>query len=76
MPTYQEGNIECPFYLGQENCSIKCEGHIKEMLNNKLIFKNAEQKKKYIDTYCVVDGGRRCVHYRLMSSLYDRGVLK
>lgn len=76
MPTYQEGNIECPFYLGQENCSIKCEAHIKETERTKLIFKSAEAKKRYIDNICTFDGGRKCRHNRMLNYLYDTGVLK
>lgn len=76
MPTYQEGNIECPFYVSQDSNCIFCESHIKEVRSNKLLFKNPNYKKRYIDQYCVVDGGRGCIHYKIMSYLYDTGVFK
>jgi hypothetical protein len=76
MPTYQEGNIECPFYMMQDKNSIFCESSIKEVRRNNLTFRNANLKKEYIDKYCVVNGGRGCIHYKIMSYLYDTGVLK
>jgi hypothetical protein len=76
VATFQEGNIECPFYLNQEQFCIICEGYIKEARSNKLTFKNMENKKKYIEKYCTVDGGRQCRHHKIMATLYDRGVLR
>lgn len=76
MSTYQEGHIECPFYLNQDNYCICCEGYIKEVKKNKLSFNRPELKKKYIDKYCKVDGGRGCLHHKVMSYLYDAGVIK
>jgi hypothetical protein len=76
MPTYQEGNIECPFYVSQDNGCIYCESYIREVRSNKLLFKTPNLKKKYIDTYCTVNGGKGCMHYKIMSYLYATGVME
>lgn len=76
MPTYQEGNIECPFYICQDNNCIYCESYVKEVRRNNLTFRSSDVKKKYINTYCVVNGGKGCVHYKILNYLYETGVLK
>jgi hypothetical protein len=76
MSTYQEGHIECPFYSSQDNYCIFCESYIKAVKHNKLSFNRPELKKKYIDKYCKVNGGKGCMHNKIMSYLYDSGVLE
>lgn len=76
MSVYQEGHIECPFCVGQDTTCIHCESYVKEVNNIKLLFRSSNLKKKYIDKYCKVNGGKGCKHYRIMSHLYDSGVLK
>lgn len=76
MSTYQEGHIECPFYLHQDAYCVFCESYIKEVRSLKMSFKNSDLKKKYIDKYCKVDGGKGCMHNKIMTYLYDSGVLE
>ncbi len=68
-----EDRIECPFYLGEGNCSVICEGILK---GTKCIhrFPSKEIKDTYENSVCCSAGGSRCNHFKSVSSLYERGL--
>ena len=73
MAKFIERLIECPFYLGEGDRFINCEGengkkHIKAFDNN-------TQKSEYEKGVCSVDGGRACNHHKKINWLYECGKL-
>lgn len=73
MPKTIEGQIECPFYLAEGKSFISCEG----ILNGtKSIhrFESDKDKVGYENNVCCINGGKACPHYKIINSLYERGV--
>lgn len=68
-----EGRIECPFYICEGNSFIACEGVLKGT-NCVHRFPDNDIKKTYEESVCCSYGGRRCNHYKSISSLYERGL--
>lgn len=73
MAKFIERLIECPFYLGEGDRFINCEGengkkHIKAFDNN-------TQKSEYEKGVCSVDGGRAYNHHKKINWLYECGKL-
>lgn len=66
--------IECPFFIEQELNYITCESPIK-CTKNKFVFSSKRDKDNHIKKVCCVNGGKKCLHYRTMMILYERGVL-
>ena len=73
MAKFIERLIECPFYLGEGNKFINCEG--KDGKKHTQVFCDNKQKSEYEKSVCSIDGGRTCEHYRVISRLYERGEL-
>ncbi len=67
--------IECPFFESQDKNYICCESFVKDT-ECKIIFKNADKKKRFLTNVCSVNQGKGCPHYRTMQILYERGMLK
>lgn len=66
--------VECPFYITNKVNQIYCEGPIKNA-NNRFVFKTAKAKQDYIKKVCSCNHGKKCLHYRAMMILYERGML-
>ena len=66
--------IECPFYITNKVNQIYCEGPIKGA-NNRFVFKTAKAKQDHIKKVCSCNQGKKCLHYRAMMILYERGML-
>lgn len=66
--------IECPFFIRQELNYITCESCIKRT-ENRFVFNSRRDKENHIEKVCCVNGGKKCLHYRTMMILYERGVL-
>ena len=66
---------ECPFYKRVSNHQIYCESEIAQA-TTVFAFKNYRERQKYFIKYCCSDGGKKCLHYRYVASLYERGVLE
>jgi hypothetical protein len=69
-----EAKVECPFYITNKTNAIYCESCIPDT-ETKIIFKNIKAKSDYIKNVCSVNQGKKCLHYRTMQILYERGVL-
>lgn len=68
-----EGRIECPFYIKEGDCFIRCEGCIggTECIHR---FTDNKEKARYENEVCSVFGGKRCEHHRNVAVQYDRGL--
>lgn len=73
MAKFIERLIECPFYFGEGDKFINCEGE--DGKKHTQFFKNNQEKSEYEKSICSVEGGRTCEHYRKISMLYDSGEL-
>lgn len=73
MAKFIERLIECPFYMGEGDKYINCEGEDGKKYS-KIFYNNAE-KTDFEKTVCSVDGGRSCNHYKKINSLYECGKL-
>lgn len=69
-----EALVECPFYITNKTNQIYCEGPIKSA-DNRFVFKSMKAKTDYIKNVCSCNQGKKCLHYRAMMVLYERGVL-
>lgn len=69
-----DARIECPFFKENIGDSIICESCIPEA-KHIFKFKRAAEKRKYIENVCCVNSGKKCLHYRNMAVLYERGVM-
>ena len=67
--------IECPFFVFQEKNYITCESYIPNT-THKLYFRRLDDQRNHITKVCSCNQGKKCLHYRIMSTLYERGVLK
>jgi hypothetical protein len=76
MSVSLDANAECPFFIGQDEKCIDCESYIGKKVKHKNAFKNKFDRLKYFRDVCCCDGGRHCMHNKVMTSLYERGVLK
>ena len=65
--------IECPFYIREGTAFITCEG-VLEKTTTTHRFESNKEKLKYEQHFCCLNGGRKCLHYRSISVLYERGV--
>ena len=74
MPKFIEGKIECPFYIDEGKRYISCEGVIKGTTCVHS-FESEFKKAQHEEGVCSVFGGRKCQHYRMLSVLYERGLL-
>ncbi len=73
MSKFIEGRIECPFYIGEGNRFITCEGILKgTRCNHK--FSNNSEKNCYEENVCSSSGGKNCQHYKSLNLLYERGI--
>lgn len=68
-----EGQIECPFYIKEGDAFIACEG-IVDGTTSVHRFKNNIKKAEYENKVCSCNGGRGCLHYRTVHTLYDKGL--
>ena len=73
MAKFIERLIECPFYLGEGDKFINCEGEDGKKYTQ--LFDDNKKKLQYEKNVCSVDGGRTCEHYRKIIILYDNGEL-
>lgn len=69
-----EAKVECPFYITNKTNAIYCENCIPGT-QNRNVFKTIKDKTDYIKNICSVNRGKKCLHYRAMMILYERGIL-
>ena len=74
MPNQFEALVECPFYITNKTNQIYCEGAITDA-KNRFVFETVKAKSDYIKNVCSVNQGKKCLHYRAMMILYERGML-
>lgn len=73
MAKFIERIIECPFYIGEGNGFINCEGE--DGKKHTRVFDSNTEKSMYEKGVCSVDGGRDCSHYKIINRLYECGKL-
>lgn len=73
MAKFIERLIECPFYMGEGDKFINCEGE--DGKKHAQLFNSNTEKSEYEKTVCSVAGGRNCAHYKLINQLYASGKL-
>ena len=73
MAKFIERLIECPFYMGEGDKFINCEGEDGKKYTR--LFDNNAEKSEYEKGVCSVDGGRACSHYKKINKLYECGKL-
>ena len=69
-----EAGVECPFYITNKTNQILCESCIPGT-EAKFVFETMKKKTDYIKKVCSVNQGKKCLHYRAMQILYERGML-
>lgn len=74
MSNVFEGKVECPFYITHKRNAIYCENCIPNT-QSKFVFETIKSKTEYINKFCSVNQGKKCMHYRAMMILYERGML-
>lgn len=74
MSNTLEAAVECPFYITNKTNQIYCEGPIANT-ENRFVFKSMKAKSDYIKNVCSANQGKKCLHYRAMMILYERGML-
>ena len=73
MPKAIDVIVECPFYKGEGKDYIACEGIINGTVD-KHFFKNIKEKGMFENNVCSSDCGRRCIHYKRVNELYEKGL--
>ncbi len=73
MPKAIDIEIGCPFYKGEGNDYIACEGVIKGTVD-KHFFRNKKEKLMFENVVCTCELGKNCIHYKRVNELYDRGL--
>lgn len=73
MAKFIERLIECPFYLGEGDKFINCEGEDGNKYTR--LFDDNTEKAEYEKGICSVNGGRGCSHYKIINRLYEFGKL-
>ena len=73
MAKFIERLIECPFYMGEGDKFINCEGEDGKKYTQ--LFDNNAGKSEYEKGVCSVNGGRACSHYKKINRLYESGKL-
>lgn len=73
MPKAIDVVIECPFYKGEGKDYIACEGVIKGTVD-KHFFRNIKDKGLFENSVCGSECGRRCIHYKRVNELYEKGL--
>ncbi len=73
MPKFIENVIECPFYKGEGSDYIACEGIINGTVDRHF-FKNNREKMMFETGVCSSDCGKKCIHYKRVNELYERGL--
>lgn len=69
-----EVKIECPFYKSHRVNTISCESPIPNT-ESRFTFNSMKAATKHIKKVCSVNCGKKCLHYRAMMILYERGML-
>jgi hypothetical protein len=69
-----EAMVECPFYITNKTNQIYCESPITDA-QNRFVFETIKAKSNYIKDVCSCNQGKKCMHYRAMMVLYERGAL-
>jgi hypothetical protein len=69
-----EAKVECPFYITNKSNRMFCESPIPGT-ESRFVFKTMKAKTDYIKNVCSVNQGKKCLHYRAMMILYERGML-
>ena len=70
-----EAAVECPFYINNHLKCLYCECAIPGA-SAQFTFKSVKAKTEYIKNICSANKGKKCLHYRSMMILYERGMLK
>ncbi len=65
--------VECPFYIAERDDRIVCEGVINGTRSVQQ-FEDKRDKNNYENMVCCCNGGSRCVHYKIINDLYERGL--
>ena len=73
MPKSIDINVQCPFYKGEGKDYIACEGVINGTVD-KHFFKNIKEKGMFENNVCSSECGRRCIHYKRVNELYEKGL--
>ncbi len=73
MAKFIERLIECPFYLGEGDKFINCEGEDGKKYTQ--TFDSNAKKSEYEKGVCSTYGGRTCSHYKTINRLYETGKL-
>ena len=73
MPKAIDVNVQCPFYMGEGKDYIACEGVINGTVD-KHLFKNVKEKEMFENSVCSSECGRRCIHYKRVNELYEKGL--
>jgi hypothetical protein len=76
MSVSLDANAECPFFMAQGEKYIRCEGYMGAKVIHRNEFRHKVDRLKFFRDVCCCDGGRKCMHYRVLSAMYDKGVLK
>jgi hypothetical protein len=66
--------VECPFFVETELNKITCESYIPQT-ECEFVFQNLKARRDYMHKVCCNNLGKKCMHYRTMMIMYERGVL-
>lgn len=67
---YGSQDVLCPFYIGEEQNELRCEGGVTESAIQ--FFKSISQKMQYKKTYCNSFNYKNCLYYIGLMSMYKQ----
>lgn len=69
MANYGTQDVKCPFYKGEDEKTIKCEGVISDSCTQP--FKNGKKKEAHKEIYCDCYNFKNCPYHKILSKKYN-----
>lgn len=69
MAEYGSQDVKCPYYRGDIEKSIKCEGAINKICTQP--FKSHQKKETYKEKYCCSFNYKNCPYCKMLDRKYE-----
>lgn len=75
MNSYGDGDVLCPFFIGSDDVSIKCEGLEDNMVTKNVFRTNKgnflrDKKNDYMNRFCKCKY-EECIMYQMLEKKYE-----